>query len=150
MGWVTQPHCPRILFCLIHVGNSVGMCGDLVPRGLGDGTGFPKYHTLGTQAQSGISRLRRVRMKGQSVSVCLPPTPFHLQIFPSASGSQPALSHFSPPQTLCHTQSSSNRGIVFCSLCGWCYLPQHSSEEAPSCHAEGSGTLMGHSSHQTL
>lgn len=60
------------------------MCGDLVPQGLGDGTGFPKHHTLGTQAQSGISCLRRVRMKGQCLSVFPPPPSisrfFHLPL----------------------------------------------------------------------
>lgn len=76
------------------------MCGDLVPQGLGDGTGFPKHHTLGTQAQSGISCLRRVRMKGQCLSV-FSPTPFHLQVFPSAPGPQPGLSHFFPHPRPC-------------------------------------------------
>lgn len=94
------------------------MWGSCSPGAGGMERPFPEHSTLRTQAQSGVSCLRRVRMKGQCLSVCSPPPSisrfFHLPLVHSL----PFLIAF-PLQTPCPTQIRRSRGIVFSSLRGW-------------------------------
>lgn len=100
---------PETLFCLSFVRNS-GMCGDLVPQGLGDGTGFPKHRALWTQAQSVSSCLQRVGMKGQCLSAPHPlPSP-DCSMCPWATASPSSL--LSPPDPVPYTDCWKQRACL--------------------------------------
>lgn len=118
------------------------MCGDLVPQGLGYGTGFPKYHTLWIQAQSGISCLRRVRMKGQCLSVC--PTPPSSARFFHLPQPRPHVSPHPDCVTL-RLMETEGLSLVLCAAGAFCpNTPMRKLDlNVPSCHTQDPQRAQG-------